>query len=118
MDTAYVVDTSVLVHDPRALNAFRKTTVAIPIVVVMELDDDASTGLVEATGVSVDRAGEFHEAFGDQSWRARGETGDPPGVIESAQLRGSRVQIEGRAASSKGGTPLDLSVDARCDLKD
>jgi len=86
--------------------------------VVMELDDDASTGLVEATGVSVDRAGEFHEAFGEQSWRARGETGDPPGVIESAQLRGSRVQIEGRAASSKGGTPLDLSVDARCDLKD
>lgn len=39
MDTAYVVDTSVLVHDPRALNAFRKTTVAIPIFVVMELDD-------------------------------------------------------------------------------
>ncbi len=36
---AYVLDTSVLVHDPGALKAFRNTVVAIPIFVVMELDD-------------------------------------------------------------------------------
>jgi PhoH-like ATPase len=35
----YVLDTSVLVHDPEALRAFRDTSVAIPIFVVMELDD-------------------------------------------------------------------------------
>lgn len=35
----YVLDTSVLVHDPEALRNFRDTSVAIPIFVVMELDD-------------------------------------------------------------------------------
>ncbi len=37
--TAYVLDTSVLVHDPSSLNSFRNTTVCVPIFVVMELDD-------------------------------------------------------------------------------
>lgn len=35
----YVLDTSVLVHDPEATRSFRDTSVAIPIFVVMELDD-------------------------------------------------------------------------------
>lgn len=35
----YVLDTSVLIHDPEALRSFRGTSVAIPIFVVMELDD-------------------------------------------------------------------------------
>ena len=35
----HVLDTSVLVHDPQALRQFRGTEVAIPIFVVMELDD-------------------------------------------------------------------------------
>ena len=35
----YVLDTSVLIHDPEAIRAFRDTSVAIPIFVVMELDD-------------------------------------------------------------------------------
>lgn len=34
----YVLDTSVLVHDPSALRSFRGTQVAIPIYVIMELD--------------------------------------------------------------------------------
>ena len=38
-DKLYVLDTSVLVHDPEALRNFRETSVAIPIFVVMELDD-------------------------------------------------------------------------------
>lgn len=38
-DKLYVLDTSVLVHDPEALRNFRDTSVAIPIFVVMELDD-------------------------------------------------------------------------------
>jgi PhoH-like ATPase len=39
MDTIYVLDTSVLVHDPHALHTFRGANVAIPIFVVMELDE-------------------------------------------------------------------------------
>lgn len=39
MKRIYVLDTSVVVHDPLALRAFRNTVVAIPIYVVMELDD-------------------------------------------------------------------------------
>lgn len=39
MKKIYVLDTSVLVHDPSALRAFRGTQVAIPIYVVMELDE-------------------------------------------------------------------------------
>lgn len=35
----YVLDTSVLIHDPEALRSYRKTAIAIPIFVVMELDD-------------------------------------------------------------------------------
>lgn len=38
-DKLYVLDTSVLIHDPEALRNFRDTSVAIPIFVVMELDD-------------------------------------------------------------------------------
>src|SRR5690625_648 len=38
MKNIYVLDTSVLVHDPSALRSFRGTSVAIPIYVIMELD--------------------------------------------------------------------------------
>jgi len=38
-DKLYVLDTSVLVHDPEALRNFRDTSVAVPLFVVMELDD-------------------------------------------------------------------------------
>ena len=37
--TLYVLDTSVLIHDPEALRNFRDTSVAIPLFVIMELDD-------------------------------------------------------------------------------
>ena len=36
---AFVLDTSVLVHDPNALFTFRDTTVVVPIYVIMELDE-------------------------------------------------------------------------------
>ena len=39
MNSIHVLDTSVLVHDPKALFNFRDTNVAIPIFVVMELDE-------------------------------------------------------------------------------
>ena len=36
---AFVLDTSVLVHDPNALFTFRDTTVVVPIYVIMEPDE-------------------------------------------------------------------------------
>lgn len=39
MEKLFVLDTSVLVHDPESVRNFRNTIVAIPIFVVMELDD-------------------------------------------------------------------------------
>lgn len=35
----FVLDTSVLIHDPESIRSFRNTSVAIPIYVIMELDD-------------------------------------------------------------------------------
>lgn len=37
--STFILDTSVLIHDPEALRNFRDTAVVIPIFVVMELDD-------------------------------------------------------------------------------
>lgn len=47
MHKVYVLDTSVLVHDPSALRGFRGTHVAIPIYVVMELDELKQSRRVE-----------------------------------------------------------------------
>ena len=35
----YIIDTSVLIHDPEALRNFDGADVALPIFVIMELDD-------------------------------------------------------------------------------
>ena len=37
--SVFVLDTSVLIHDPECLKGFHDTTVVIPIFCVMELDD-------------------------------------------------------------------------------
>ena len=38
MKKLFVLDTSVLVHDPRALNAFQDNDLVIPIAVIEEID--------------------------------------------------------------------------------
>lgn len=38
-DHCYVIDTSVFIHDPHCLSSFRDVSVAVPLFVVMELDD-------------------------------------------------------------------------------
>lgn len=52
MQKVYVLDTSVLVHDPSALRAFRGTHVAIPIYVVMELDELKMSRRVEVAAAA------------------------------------------------------------------
>lgn len=52
MRKTYVLDTSVLVHDPLALRSFRNTHVAIPIYVVMELDELKQSRRVEVASAA------------------------------------------------------------------
>lgn len=74
-NTAYVLDTSVLVHDPMALRAFRNTTVCIPIFVVMELDD-LKAGKRQEVAASARVASRFISSL-----QAYGSLGDPRGVL-------------------------------------
>lgn len=97
---------------------------------VMEVEDDGSSGVVDGTGLSVDRGSQFHEAFGPAAWKARGESGPAPGSIAWARLRGSRIQAGGTleaGVSATSSVPADalpddtdvpFTVDARCDLQD
>ena len=63
-------------------------------------------------------------AIGDESWARRGRDGEAPGEIETARIRGARVQASGRAAVVDedevpvGDELLDVALDARCDAED
>lgn len=72
--TAYVLDTSVLVHDPQAVKAFRHTTVAIPIFVVMELDELKSSKRIQVSS-SARAASRFISSL-----REYGNLSSPEGV--------------------------------------
>lgn len=52
MRKTYVLDTSVLVHDPLAMRSFRNTHVAIPIYVVMELDELKQSRRIEVASAA------------------------------------------------------------------
>lgn len=52
MKKTYVLDTSVLVHDPLAMRSFRNTHVAIPIYVVMELDELKQSRRIEVASAA------------------------------------------------------------------
>jgi hypothetical protein len=92
---------------------------------VVGLEDDGSTGVPDATGVSVSADAVDLSAFGPASWARREGVGDPPGEIASAQLKGSRIQVGGRlvpldpdGAVAVTGSELAFSLDARCDERD
>ena len=70
----YVLDTSILIHDPDCLKGFRNTFVAIPIFVVMELDDlkDGHKFEVAAAARAASR--------GISALRQLGSLHDPEGV--------------------------------------
>lgn len=84
----------------------------------------AATGSA-ASGSSVPAVAEL-AAFGAESWARRGETGDPPGRIASARVRGSRIQVSGDlepapspdAAGSAEPVRIPFTLDARCDRTD
>jgi len=93
---------------------------------VMGLEDDDKIGVPASTGITVDLDPSSEDtrvaAFGAESWERRGSTGEPPGSVTSARLRGSRIQFSGEVVPVDAedvpvpnGTPQRFSLDARCD---
>jgi hypothetical protein len=93
---------------------------------VVGVEDDGATGVPASTGVDVDGAGDTPSvgAFGPEAWARRQGAGDPPGGIDTARIRGARIQASGTAqALDAAGTPagttaIPLALDARCDAPD
>lgn len=106
---------------------------------VVGVEDDASTGVLASTGLTVDGGGWIQEApnsavlaesigaSGVESWERRGQTGRAPGTITSAVVRGARIQVEGSlepldpatgrpiARSADDARRASFRLDARCD---
>ncbi len=92
---------------------------------VVGVEADGETGVPESTGITVfDFDVTDVTAFGDEAWARRGETGEAPGEVETARVKGARIQAsgtgvptgdDGRAA---GGEAQALRFDARCDARD
>lgn len=96
---------------------------------VMGIEDDDETGVAASTGITIDLDATSEDtrvaAFGPEAWERRGSTGEPPGTITSAKLRGSRIQFAGDAVPVDGddapvpdGAPERFTIDARCDEVD
>jgi PhoH-like ATPase len=119
--SVYVLDTSVLVHDPTALHAFRNTTVALPIYVVMELDelknskrhDVAASARVASRMISELRAlgklsspeGVFHEDLGTTFRVITDDDGKPSDLPAAPTRRSMDMRIlasASRLAASSG----------------
>lgn len=91
---------------------------------VVGVEADGETGVPASTGVSVIADDGSYAAFGAEAWTRRGGQGGPPGTIDSARVRGARIQAGGQvepvddADRPTGGEPVDLGFDARCDADD
>ena len=72
----YVLDTSILIHDPNCLSGFRNTSVAIPIFCIMELDD-LKDGKKHDVASSAREASRRISAL-----RELGSLNDPEGVFD------------------------------------
>lgn len=89
------------------------------------VEGDGETGVPDSTGITVYDAdvGDF-AAFGAESWARRGEEGAAPGAIDSARIRGARIQAGGEAVPvdaddrPTGGPAVPIGLDARCDAED
>lgn len=89
------------------------------------VESDGETGVTESTGLTVYGYDQVDlAAFGDESWARRGRGDEAPGEIETARIRGARIQASGRAAVvdadevPTGAPLLDVTLDARCDEQD
>lgn len=91
---------------------------------VVGVEPDGETGVPDSTGITVQDFDTPLSAFGDEAWARRGETGPAPGSIETARIRGARIQASGRAAVVDGDEVptgdglVAIGLDARCDADD
>ncbi len=89
------------------------------------VEADGETGVPRSTGFTVYGWDQVDlAAFGEEAWARRGGAGDPPGTIDSARIRGARVQAAGEAAvvdqddRPTGDQRLAIGIDARCDAEE
>ncbi len=89
---------------------------------VVGVEADGETGVPRSTGLTVFGFDQVDlAAFGDEAWARRGKAGEAPGTIETARIRGARIQATGEAAVvdadevPTGDRTLAISLDARCD---
>lgn len=107
---AFVLDTSVLVHDPNALTTFQHTTVVIPIYVVMELDE-LKTSRRADVAASARAASRQISAL-----REYGQLHDPEGIHHTEQDTRYHVWATGEGPSLRAlrgattGRKMDLHI--------
>jgi hypothetical protein len=121
--TTFTVDACGL--EGRTVRVVGRTDDGAILQAVVGLEEDGETGVPRSTGLTVfDLDGVSLSAFGDESWARRGESGDAPGEIETARIRGARIQASGRAAVvDDEEVPVSaelrpIRLDARCDAED
>lgn len=120
--TTYTVDGCGL--DEETVFVLGRTDDGRVLQAVLGVEADGETGVTASTGFSVTEADDPVSAFGAEAWARRGEAGNPPGTIESALVRGARIQASGRAQPTDvtgdptSADPIAFSLDARCDQRD
>lgn len=92
---------------------------------VIGVEADGETGVPESTGLTVDGLDAVGlAAFGSEAWERKGESGDAPGSIATARVKGSRIQATGEAVTTGAdgqplpGEPRTITFDSRCDETD
>ena len=120
--TTFTVDTCGL--DATTVFIVGRSSKGDVVQAVVGVEADGQSGVLASTGLTVGPDGAELAAFGAESWQRRGESGAAPGRIDSAQVRGSRIQVSGRlvqtetAAGAAPAPSVAFSFDARCDRKD
>ncbi|WCO66966.1 hypothetical protein PO878_20950 [Iamia majanohamensis] len=120
--TTYQVDGCVL--DGQTAYVVGRSDDGAVVQAVVGVEADGETGVPTSTGLTVTEDEVPVTAFGDEAWARRGETGDAPGSIDSARIRGARIQASGQAqpmavdGSPTSADPVPVSFDARCDDPD
>ncbi len=120
--TTFQVDGCLL--DGTTVFVVGRTDDGLVLQAVVGVEADGETGVPTSTGVTITEGDQPVTAFGDEAWARRGETGDAPGEITSARVKGARIQASGEAqpvaidGSPTSAGPVPITFDARCDERD
>jgi hypothetical protein len=121
--TTFAVDACGL--DGQTFRLVGRTEAGATLQAAVGVETDGETGVPRSTGLTVFGYDQVDlAAFGDESWARRGKDGEAPGSIDTARIRGARIQASGEAAVvdedevPTGDQLLDITLDARCDAED